>query len=58
MNSTRVSVLNRVLYFTIPEQKIVYNAMKMYLERHPESLDAKGIRDDFYRETFEQSHRN
>jgi hypothetical protein len=53
MTDVRVSAINRVLYFTIPEQRIVYKAMKMYLEKHPENQDAQIIKEDFYRQSFE-----
>lgn len=53
MSKLQVSAIGRVYYFTIPEQRVIYKAIKMYLEENPNSEDAQIIKDDFYRESFE-----
>jgi hypothetical protein len=47
-----VSCLNRVLYFSIPEQRTIFKAIRVYLENNPEDENAKVIYKDFYREQF------
>ena len=49
-----ISVISRVLYFNIPEQRIIFQAIKMYLEHNPEDEKAKIIYNDFYREQFDK----
>lgn len=47
------SVVGRIYYFTIPEQRVIYHAIKMYMEKYPNNKEAQIIREDFYREKFE-----
>lgn len=46
--------MNRALYFSIPEQKIIYHAVKMYIEKNPGLDSADDILRDFYKETFDR----
>lgn len=48
------SSMNRAMYFSIPEQKVIYHAVKMYLEKYPDSNDVDDILTDFHRESFDK----
>ena len=46
--------MNRALYFSIPEQKVIYDAVKAYIKQYPNSEHADSVLKDFYRESFDR----
>ena len=50
------TALPRSMYFTIPEQKIIFNCVQEYLNYKPDCEDAKKIYDDFFRESWLNSN--
>jgi hypothetical protein len=54
MSEQLFSAMNRALYFSIPEQKVIYYAIKQYLEQYPDSEYANSVLKDFYRESFDR----
>lgn len=54
MTKQLISAMNRAMYFSIPEQKVIYDALKIYLEKNPDSTHVEGILKDFYRESFDR----
>ena len=54
MTNQLFSVMNRALYFSIPEQKVIYDAVKDYIKRYPNSESADSVLKDFYRESFDR----
>ena len=48
------SALGRVLYFTMPEQEIIYRAVDEYVQRNPGvASTSEDILKDFYRRHFD-----
>lgn len=52
MEKTAFSALGRVLYFTMNEQRVIFESIRLYLELNPDSQEAKTIYEDFYRNSF------
>jgi hypothetical protein len=46
------SALNRVLYFSIPEQKIIFKCIAEYLKIDPENENARTVYEDFKRDSW------
>lgn len=46
------SAINRVLYFSIPEQKIIFTCISEYLKINPDNEYAKSVYEDFKRDSW------